>query len=131
MFSDRLQIGRVIELVSDLQGEGQAPAGKCTVSYLHISKWMTRWQRWWKKEKENTVAEREKRGVSAVFNCPLLPASLSPVQWSSTAESLHESVQTTCLLINLRNIQFGRLLITSPMKKIILLFNSFLYSLQD
>ena len=36
MFGDRLQIGRVIESVSDLQGEGQAPAGKCTVSDLHI-----------------------------------------------------------------------------------------------
>ena len=36
MFGDRLQIGRVIESVSDLQGEGQAPAGKCTVSHLHI-----------------------------------------------------------------------------------------------
>ena len=36
VFLDRLQIGRVIELVSDLQGEGQAPAGKCIVSYLHI-----------------------------------------------------------------------------------------------
>lgn len=36
MFADRLQIGSVIESVSDLQGEGQAPAGKCTVSYLHI-----------------------------------------------------------------------------------------------
>jgi len=36
VFGDRLQIGRVIESVSDLQGEGQAPAGKCTVSDLHI-----------------------------------------------------------------------------------------------
>lgn len=36
MFVDRLQIGSVIESVSDLRGEGQAPAGKCTVSDLHI-----------------------------------------------------------------------------------------------
>lgn len=37
MFADRQQIGNLIELESNLQREGQAPAGKCTVRDLHIS----------------------------------------------------------------------------------------------
>lgn len=87
MFSDRLQIGSVIESVSDLQGEGQAPAGKCAVSYLHIpngrhdrsdSELALR-----KEKKKKNAAQREKRGVSAPFNHPLLTVSPSSYQWSS------------------------------------------------
>lgn len=44
---------------------------------------------------------------------------------SATAESLHEGIQTTCLLINLQNTQFSMLLIIELMEKSLLPIDSF------
>lgn len=46
---------------------------------------------------------------------------------SATAESLHEGIQTTCLLINLQNTQFSMLLIIELMEKSLLPIDSFFY----
>lgn len=109
MFADRLQIGSVIESVSDLQGEGQAPAGKCTVSYLHIP---NGWHDHSNAElalnkNKNTMLRIKERKDELLLCLSVLssPFHHHPVnaRLTATAESLHESIQTTCLLINLLN----------------------------
>lgn len=111
MCADRLQIGRVFESASDLQGEGQAPAGKCTVSYLHTPNgWRNRGNAELAFEKIKIKLRREEKiGVAALFARPSPRFRRRPVngRLSATAESLHESVQTTCLLINVQHTQFG------------------------
>lgn len=122
MFSDRLQIGRVIEL-----GE-RPPRGRSSTSrQMHCQQLAyskmddTIAVTELRSPLKNNVAKKERKAEFLLCFPPGSPLLFHRHSvngcLSATAESLHESTQTTCLLINLQNTQFGMLLILELKEK--------------